>query len=179
MDQGLQAIDHISQALSALIADLQKLHPTLESTVYPNHNDPYSSLSASVQHLHSELSRLEDGMMPVAEVEESVCPSWKEEWLKERRHGKVAAYPMGDPLESLVAPELLGESSLPSMHHKDVLEDEDSIGFPEDLVTDVPVDMQVRRLMAQLTAAYNRIAALEEQLLFSHRPSQQSHKAEV
>ncbi len=52
------------------------------------------------------------------------------------------------------------------MEHKDVLVD---VRFPE---TDhqggdrpLSLEVQVQRLTAQLTAAYNRIAALEEQLL--------------
>jgi hypothetical protein len=53
------------------------------------------------------------------------------------------------------------------MEHKDVLVDGNSEmtnGYPsgEKALT---ADVQVQRLTAQLTAAYNRIAALEEQLL--------------
>ncbi len=53
------------------------------------------------------------------------------------------------------------------MEHKDVLLDDrdtHTLIAPEEepLLT---TDLQVRRLTAQLTAAYNRIAALEEQLL--------------
>ena len=53
------------------------------------------------------------------------------------------------------------------MNHKDVLLDDGettTLIAPEEepLLT---TDLQVRRLTAQLTAAYNRIAALEEQLL--------------
>ncbi len=53
------------------------------------------------------------------------------------------------------------------MEHKDILLDEresHTLIVPEEepLLT---TDLQVRRLTAQLTAAYNRIAALEEQLL--------------
>nr|WP_243397384.1 hypothetical protein [Crocosphaera subtropica] len=53
------------------------------------------------------------------------------------------------------------------MEHKDILLDDSAshtLIAPEEepLLT---TDLQVRRLTAQLTAAYNRIAALEEQLL--------------
>ncbi len=53
------------------------------------------------------------------------------------------------------------------MEHKDILLDDretHTLIAPEEepLLT---TDLQVRRLTAQLTAAYNRIAALEEQLL--------------
>lgn len=53
------------------------------------------------------------------------------------------------------------------LRHKDILED-DTHHSDSDLVLQnhyLAPDMQVQRLTAQLTAAYNRIAALEEQLL--------------
>ncbi len=56
-----------------------------------------------------------------------------------------------------------------AMEHKDVLTDDgyfDSESQSGD--RELTADIQVQRLTAQLTAAYNRIAALEEQLL-SHR----------
>ncbi|MEM8778311.1 MAG: hypothetical protein AAGF26_05450 [Cyanobacteria bacterium P01_G01_bin.49] len=57
------------------------------------------------------------------------------------------------------------------MEHKDILlDDRESHSLiaseAEPLLT---TDLQVRRLTAQLTAAYNRIAALEEQLLACRR----------
>ena len=56
------------------------------------------------------------------------------------------------------------------LEHKDVLLDTTEIVSPpnQTQVQPVSLDIQVRRLNAQLTAAYNRIAALEEQLL-AHR----------
>jgi hypothetical protein len=56
-----------------------------------------------------------------------------------------------------------------SMEHKDVLLDSntpDSTGHSGEKM--LSPEIQIQRLTAQLTAAYNRIAALEEQLL-SHR----------
>ena len=53
------------------------------------------------------------------------------------------------------------------MFHKDVLlDDDDALPFWM-LNSDQPVsaDLQIRRLTAQLTAAYHRIAALEEQIM--------------
>ncbi len=53
--------------------------------------------------------------------------------------------------------------------HKDILNDEPHFGI--DQLTgnqSLSPEIQVQRLTAQLTAAYNRIAALEEQLL-AHR----------
>lgn len=55
-----------------------------------------------------------------------------------------------------------------SILHKDVLEDEQNLDRLFDYNTEersLSPDLQIRRLTAQVTAAYNRIAALEEQLL--------------
>ena len=52
-------------------------------------------------------------------------------------------------------------------HHKDILLDETSTSSKNSSGNDKELspEIQIRRLTAQLTAAYNRIAALEEQLL--------------
>lgn len=59
-----------------------------------------------------------------------------------------------------------GETMERSLIHQDVLDNED---YLEDMVKcdppEITEDIQIRRLTAQLTAAYNRIAALEEQLV--------------
>ncbi|MDJ0648603.1 MAG: hypothetical protein QNJ60_07830 [Xenococcaceae cyanobacterium MO_188.B19] len=59
--------------------------------------------------------------------------------------------------------------SLHSMSHKDILVDDSSNGSNTVAGSEQELspDIQIRRLTAQLTAAYNRIAALEEQLLSS------------
>ena len=51
--------------------------------------------------------------------------------------------------------------------HKDILVDDNSStsGANSGSEQNLSPDIQIRRLTAQLTAAYNRIAALEEQLL--------------
>jgi hypothetical protein len=54
--------------------------------------------------------------------------------------------------------------------HKDIIDDEDSISEKSDYSNsqvrhEMSCELQVQRLTAQLTAAYHRIAALEEQLL--------------
>jgi chromosome segregation ATPase len=51
-------------------------------------------------------------------------------------------------------------------NHKDVLSDErHHSGGLQDSGANLSLDVQIQRLTAQLTAAYGRIAALEEQLL--------------
>jgi hypothetical protein len=59
-----------------------------------------------------------------------------------------------------------GFMSEPSLLHKDVLIDSGYVD-PERSGTEQKLspEVQIQRLTAQLTAAYNRIAALEEQLL--------------
>lgn len=54
----------------------------------------------------------------------------------------------------------------PSMEHKDVLVDNDGIdpGLQNN-ERQLSPEIQIQRLTAQLTAAYSRIAALEEQLI--------------
>ncbi len=62
------------------------------------------------------------------------------------------------------------------MEHKDILLDDregETLIAPEGKVI-LSRDLQVRRLTAQLTAAYNRIAALEEQLMACRRSSKTS-----
>ena len=49
--------------------------------------------------------------------------------------------------------------------HKDILVDDNSSSSANSSNDNLAPDTQIRRLTAQLTAAYNRIAALEEQLL--------------
>jgi hypothetical protein len=53
----------------------------------------------------------------------------------------------------------------PQITHRDVLEDKDPMVENEARGKSMSQELQMQRLMAQLTAAYNRIAALEEQLM--------------
>lgn len=52
-----------------------------------------------------------------------------------------------------------------AMEHKDVLSDFNYFNDEPVREQNLAPEIQIRRLTAQLTAAYNRIAALEEQLL--------------
>jgi hypothetical protein len=55
--------------------------------------------------------------------------------------------------------------------HKDVLVDGDYLPWERQTVdANLSQDIQIQRLTAQLTAAYHRIAALEEQLLATRAP---------
>ncbi|MFN6483838.1 MULTISPECIES: hypothetical protein [unclassified Nostoc] len=53
----------------------------------------------------------------------------------------------------------------PEMEHKDVLTDGVYLDMHRQSGDNITPEIQIQRLTAQLTAAYNRIAALEEQLL--------------
>ncbi|MEH2282729.1 MAG: hypothetical protein V7K90_15600 [Nostoc sp.] len=53
----------------------------------------------------------------------------------------------------------------PEMEHKDVLIDGIYLDMHRQAGDNITPEIQIQRLTAQLTAAYNRIAALEEQLL--------------
>ncbi len=65
------------------------------------------------------------------------------------------------------AEELIGGTGI---SHKDVLSDRDFLDLDSHKTDrELTPEIQVQRLTAQLTAAYNRIAALEEQLLLRSR----------
>lgn len=68
---------------------------------------------------------------------------------------------------------LLSNDSNYQITHKDILVDDNtsSSNLNSDSERDLSADIQIRRLTAQLTAAYNRIAALEEQILTYRIPS--------
>ena len=68
--------------------------------------------------------------------------------------------PTSARLSSSASPTSLSFNS--AMEHKDILIDEGS--WEDHSNQELSLDTQVRRLTAQLTAAYNRIAVLEEQL---------------
>ena len=53
----------------------------------------------------------------------------------------------------------------PSLEHKDVLVDDNYRPKSDRSVEEFTAEIQIQRLTAQLTAAYNRIAALEDQLV--------------
>ncbi|ESA33088.1 hypothetical protein N836_23785 [Leptolyngbya sp. Heron Island J] len=73
----------------------------------------------------------------------------------------------GQPKFGVSPPERMVANGLEeAFDHKDILNDEPHFGL--DQLTgnqSLSPEIQVQRLTAQLTAAYNRIAALEEQLL--------------
>lgn len=77
--------------------------------------------------------------------------------------------PSYQPVSQAVSMSIANSYDEEMMGHKDVIIEPDYIDSDRS-TTEQPLtsEVQVQRLTAQLTAAYNRIAALEEQLL-SHR----------
>jgi len=65
-----------------------------------------------------------------------------------------------------VSPALSRRAPNPAMMHKDILSDEPYLeGDKSSATRKLSPEIQIQRLTAQLTAAYNRIAALEEQIM--------------
>ncbi|MGB3615102.1 MAG: hypothetical protein WBA10_15015 [Elainellaceae cyanobacterium] len=63
-------------------------------------------------------------------------------------------------------PRAVYSKTTPRPHHKDILADNAYVDIDSSYAEGtLSPEVQTQRLMAQLTAAYNRIAALEEQLL--------------
>ncbi|MEM8808509.1 MAG: hypothetical protein AAGF01_21030 [Cyanobacteria bacterium P01_G01_bin.38] len=82
---------------------------------------------------------------------------------KQDENDNVGAQHFGVSPPAVSRPHLISNEAL---EHKDILNDEprfdaEHLGYDQALSPEI----QIQRLTAQLTAAYNRIAALEEQLL--------------
>jgi hypothetical protein len=81
---------------------------------------------------------------------------------------------MNKPLEEASYNQAQVRSSLkPVMSHKDVLADDAYLDRQHQAGEELMPELQIQRLTAQLTVAYNRIAALEEQL-FTQRINRQT-----
>jgi len=64
------------------------------------------------------------------------------------------------------SPALARRAPNPALMHKDILSDEPYLdGDTSSTSKNLSPEIQIQRLTAQLTAAYNRIAALEEQIM--------------
>ncbi len=65
-----------------------------------------------------------------------------------------------------LSPTAMRRAPNPAMTHKDVLSDDTYLdGESSSTTRTLSPEIQIQRLTAQLTAAYNRIAALEEQIM--------------
>lgn len=78
---------------------------------------------------------------------------------------RLAPIPSSNSLDA-THPLHVYKTSRTAMEHKDVLEDNNGLDNQRQSgQKELAPEIQIQRLTAQLTAAYNRIAALEEQLL--------------
>lgn len=101
-----------------------------------------SSLHHLVERIGNQVTTLSNSKQPIAGAY-SLSPNETYQGSEER-----------DPAYSL-------------SNHKDILSEGTSVGSKNSASSEreIAPEIQIRRLTAQLTAAYNRIAALEEQLL--------------
>lgn len=121
------------------------------------------ALNTKVDRLYEMIEHLNQRLLHVLETNES----HRDSELEENRESA--------PSDLLITDS--GENWGDFMHHKDVLGDESrpspGKASPESNITP---EVQIQRLTAQLTAAYNRIAALEEQLLSRTDFAQRNHQ---
>lgn len=114
-----------------------------------------SALNQKVDQLHKLIERISSQVNALTTENENYT---------DRQAYSLSVIP---PLVSPSASSYSGRENF--LTHKDILvddrNDQNSINSTKE--QDLSPDIQIRRLTAQLTAAYNRIAALEEQLLAS------------
>lgn len=125
--------------------------------------DQVSALSGKVDSLHQMLEQLGD---QTAEMLSSLKRSEKHSEKHAEKHSEggvsPAEFPSRPTYQSYQSQSLFDSA----MEHKDILSDGlylDSEAHSGD--RGITPEIQIQRLTAQLTAAYNRIAALEEQLI--------------
>ncbi|MGB3572483.1 MAG: hypothetical protein WA783_00095 [Phormidesmis sp.] len=107
-------------------------------------------LSGKVDSLHSLVAQLAD------KVDTGINAS------KSSANGSILSESVG----SSTSPVKIRRAPNPAMMHKDVLSDEPYLDADKSSTArKLSPEIQIQRLTAQLTAAYNRIAALEEQIM--------------
>ncbi|MGB3298302.1 MAG: hypothetical protein WBA76_08525 [Phormidesmis sp.] len=108
-------------------------------------------LSSKVDTLHGLMEQLTDKVSSIALLQSSSSSSGL---VSDDRMINLSPVAVRRPVD-------------PSMMHKDVLSDEPHLegGKAGSSSHGLSPEIQIQRLTAQLTAAYNRMAALEEQIL--------------
>jgi uncharacterized coiled-coil protein SlyX len=106
------------------------------------------NLNGKVEQLHEIVQQMSQQLSTLAHERPAVKPT-------REPIAELEAMLIADPVENNAYASL--------MDHKDILMD--GRHRSRETETVISADTQIRRLTAQLTAAYNRIAALEEQLL--------------
>ena len=114
------------------------------------------NLSNKVDSLHRLVEQLSDQVAALALVQGAPVPP-------AMQNGKGAE---SAAVEVSPAVSAARSSMDMAMSHKDILNDETSLdGDKSSATASLSPEIQVQRLTAQLTAAYNRMAVLEEQIL--------------
>ena len=115
--------------------------------------------------LQVQISELRDKIDRLHQLIEEIGSQVKE--LNSHKSRRVEQESYSLPNFALGSAHLVGQDqeSEYQLTHKDILVDDNSSSNANSSSDTLAPDTQIRRLTAQLTAAYNRIAALEEQLL--------------
>ena len=115
-------------------------------------------LSTKVDLLHSTMKQLVEQVSAIATAQKKSALEGSS-----ARNGRVSGSDASDPPPVISAART---SMNMAMNHKDILSDENYIeGDKKSATSSLSPEVQVQRLTAQLTAAYNRMAVLEEQIL--------------
>ncbi len=115
-------------------------------------HEQVESLHTKVDALHSAIEQLGN------QTHEAIAD------LKPNASHRVAYSQSGAPMRRSTSYDLVGGSE--TIEHKDILADHDYRDADSHTAeASLSSEIQIQRLTAQLTAAYNRIAALEEQLM--------------
>lgn len=114
-----------------------------------------TELNEKVDGLHTLLQQCMEQIDNIASVQSATASN-----------GSLNARVDPDGKLTNISPAKSGRVVDPSMVHKDVLSDDPHMeGEKGNAMANLSPEVQVQRLTAQLTAAYNRMAALEEQIL--------------
>ena len=115
--------------------------------------------------LKKQMMELTDKVNSLYQVVELLSKQIQESWLQNQGKKGVESFPKVESVKSYSQSHRSNPDLV--MEHKDILVDRDGWGnsSEQNYDTIMSPEIQIRRLTAQLTAAYNRIAALEEQLL--------------
>lgn len=115
--------------------------------------------------LQIQISELRDKIDRLHELIEQIHHQIKELSSQKAKHSEQESYSLPNFASNAHFSAHEGEPEY-QLTHKDILVDDNSSTSSTNSSGDnLAPDTQIRRLTAQLTAAYNRIAALEEQLL--------------
>lgn len=115
--------------------------------------------------LKKQIMELTDKVNSLYQVVELLSKQMQDSWLENQGKKGAESFPKVESVKSYSQSHRSSADLV--MEHKDILVDRDGWGSnsEQNYDTIMSPEIQIRRLTAQLTAAYNRIAALEEQLL--------------